>query len=171
MKKALSLFLAFVLIAGILTPAASAQTFAEDLPRPVLPDGIPEANMPPVPERQSDEEIILAEEDYLLSVVSLYPKAGQKAQAVRLRRWLWERMTRRKVEKRPVLGPELTSTPGVVTWLEHRPSASAQMPEELPVHLHYDVCAEEHCQRYIGLTDKADASAREAIDESWGMLE
>ena len=114
---------------------------------------------------------LVGAEDYLLSVVSLYPKAGQKAQAVRLRRWLWERMTRRKVEKRPVLGPELTSTPGVVTWLEHRPSASAQMPEELPVHLHYDVCAEEHCQRYIGLTDKADASAREAIDESWGMLE
>lgn len=67
MKKALSLFLAFVLIAGILTPPASAQTFEDDLPRPVLPDGIPEANLPPVPDQQSDEEILLAEDELLLS--------------------------------------------------------------------------------------------------------
>ena len=67
MKKALSLFLAFVLIAGILTPAASAQTFEDDLPRPVLPNGIPEANLPPVPDQQSDEEILLVEDELLLS--------------------------------------------------------------------------------------------------------
>ena len=67
MKKALSFFLAFVLIAGILTPPASAQTFEDDLPRPVLPDGIPEANLPPVPDQQSDEEILLVEDELLLS--------------------------------------------------------------------------------------------------------
>ncbi len=67
MKRALSLFLAFVLIAGILTPAASAQTFEDDLPRPVLPDGIPEENLPPVPDQQSDEEILLVEDELLLS--------------------------------------------------------------------------------------------------------
>ena len=67
MKKALSLFLAFVLIAGILTPPASAQTFEDDLPRPVLPNGIPEANLPPVPDQQSDEEILLVEDELLLS--------------------------------------------------------------------------------------------------------
>ena len=67
MKKALSFFLAFVLIAGILTPPASAQTFEDDLPRPVLPNGIPEANLPPVPDQQSDEEILLVEDELLLS--------------------------------------------------------------------------------------------------------
>ena len=67
MKKALSFFLAFMLIAGILTPPASAQTFEDDLPRPVLPDGIPEANLPPVPDQQSDEEILLVEDELLLS--------------------------------------------------------------------------------------------------------
>ena len=67
MKKALSFFLAFVLIAGILTPPASAQTFEDNLPRPVLPDGIPEANLPPVPDQQSDEEILLVEDELLLS--------------------------------------------------------------------------------------------------------
>ena len=84
MKKALSLFLAFVLIAGILTPAASAQTFAEDLPRPILPDGIPEANMPPVPDQQSNEEIILAEEDYLLSDADTFsgPEEGAPGELI-----------------------------------------------------------------------------------------
>ena len=72
MKKALSLFLAFVLIAGIMTPAASAQTFEDDLPRPVLPNGIPEANLPPVPDQQSDEEILLAEDELLLSAEEVF---------------------------------------------------------------------------------------------------
>lgn len=67
MKKALAIVLAFVLIAAVWTPFASAQTFDEDLPRPVLPDGIPEANLPPVPDQQSDEEILLVEDELLLS--------------------------------------------------------------------------------------------------------
>ena len=67
MKKALSLLLAFVLVAGILTPAASAQILEEDLPRPVLPDGIPEENLPPVPDQQSDANLVLAEEQALFS--------------------------------------------------------------------------------------------------------
>ena len=113
---------------------------------------------------------LVGAEDYLLSVVSLYPAQEQKAQSIRLRKWLWAQMSRRQMEKRPVLGPELTSTPGVVTWLEHRPRTE-EPTEELPVHLHYDVCAEEHCQRYSRRTDKADAAARKAIDETWGKLE
>ena len=113
---------------------------------------------------------LVGAEDYLLSVVSLYPAQEQKAQSIRLRKWLWAQMSRRQMEKRPVLGPELTSTPGVVTWLEHRPRTE-EPTEELPVHPYYDVCANEHCERYIGLTEKADAEARKAIDETWGKLE
>ena len=67
MKKALAIVLAFVLIAAVWTPFASAQTFDEDLPRPVLPDGIPEENLPPVPDQQSEEEILLVEDELLLS--------------------------------------------------------------------------------------------------------
>lgn len=113
---------------------------------------------------------LLGAEDYLLSVVSLYPESEQKAQAIRLRRWVTDQMARRQIGSRPVLGPELCSTPGVVTWVEHRP-VQEKSPEELPVHSHYDVCADEHCQLYIGLTEKADAAARAAIDETWGQLE
>ena len=113
---------------------------------------------------------LLGAEDYLLSVVSLYPAGEQRAQAIRLRRWLMDRLSRRQIGKRPVLGPDLCSTPGVVTWLEHRPVQESQL-EELPAHTHYDVCADAHCQRYIGLTEKADAAARAVIDETWGQLE
>ena len=113
---------------------------------------------------------MLGAEDYLLSVVSQYPADQQKAQALRIRRWLSAQLALRQTERRPVLGPELTSTPSVVTWAEHRPEV-AENAEELPAHAHFDVCAQEHCQFYPGLTEKADASARSAIDETWGMLE
>lgn len=112
---------------------------------------------------------LVGAEDYLLSVVSLYPAKEQRQQALRVRRWLSAQINRRKVGRRPVLGPELCGTPSVVTWLEHRPAQEKE--EELPVHALYDVCAEEHCQTYIGLTGKADSAARAAIDETWGQLE
>ena len=63
MKKTMSFFLVLALITFILMPFASAQAPDDALPRPVLPDGIPEEIMPPVPDRQSDTEIILAEGD------------------------------------------------------------------------------------------------------------
>ena len=113
---------------------------------------------------------LLGAEDYLLSVISLFPAAEQRPQAIRIRRWLTEQMSRRQVGRRPVLGPELCSTPGVVTWAEHRP-VREEASGGLPVHDRYDVCADEHCQPYIGLTEKADAAARAAIDETWGQLE
>ena len=84
MKKALSFFLAFVLIAGILTPAASAQTLEDDLPRPVLPNGIPEANLPPVPDQQSDEEILLVGDEILLSDEEVFfgPEEGAPGELI-----------------------------------------------------------------------------------------
>ena len=113
---------------------------------------------------------LLGAEDYLLSVVSLFPASEQRAQAIRIRRWLYSQLERRKVARRLVLGPELCCTPQVVTFAEHRPSRDAG-PDELPVHAHFDVCAQEHCCRYIGLTPQADAAARAVIDETWGKLE
>ena len=66
LRPALLILLAVLLAAAVLAPAASAQTIEDDLPRPVLPDGIPEEIMPPVPDQQSDMGIILGEEDSLL---------------------------------------------------------------------------------------------------------
>ena len=109
---------------------------------------------------------LIGAEDYLLSVVSILPKEQQKAEAVRIRTWLSRELARRQAGLPKAEGPSLDSTPGIVTWLEHRPEQAA--PEDAPLHSSFDVCATEHCQQYIGLTPKADAVARAAIDETWG---
>ncbi len=113
---------------------------------------------------------ILGAEDYLLSVVSLYPVAEQSYQAIRLRRALMEQVKLRQHAQDSVQGPALDNAPEVVTWVNHRPE-NKEKAEDTPVHRLFDVCAGEHCQVYPGLTEKADAAARTAIDETWGMLE
>ena len=67
MKKVLSVILVIVLIAGVWTPSALAQTPEGDLPRPVLPNGIPEENRPPIPDQPGDIDIILGEGEFRFS--------------------------------------------------------------------------------------------------------
>ncbi len=112
---------------------------------------------------------ILGTEDYLLSVVSLLPEAARREKAISIRGWLLTQMERRQAGPPAPTGPHLENTPEVVTWLEHRPPVAPQAPEE-PVHMHFDVCASGHCQRYIGLTPAADSQARAVIDETWGKV-
>ena len=110
---------------------------------------------------------LIGAEDYLLSVVSTQEGEGTlQEKACATRAWLMDIVTRRATRRMVVGGPNLDSTPGLVTWLEQNGKASAQA--ELPVHLHFDVCATEHCRRYIGLTPAAGADVRAAIDETWG---
>ena len=113
---------------------------------------------------------ILGAEDYLLSVISLLPESVRKEQALSARRALLEQMSLRRRGIEHIHGPNLDSTPGVITWLEHRP-AEGPLQEDEPVHEHYDVCADGHCRRYVGLTPAADAQARSVIDETWGQTE
>lgn len=37
-------------------------------------------------------------------------------------------------------------------------------------HQAFDVCADDHCQRYQGLSEKVGAAAREAVDSTWGQV-
>ncbi|MBO4634279.1 MAG: DUF4922 domain-containing protein [Bacteroidales bacterium] len=110
---------------------------------------------------------LIGAEDYLLSVVSTSSGADSlQTRAISTRTWLMDLVRRRAADRVVIGGPQLDSTPGVVTWLEHRPLEAANA--DLPVHQHFDVCATEHCRRYIGLTPAADASVRAAVDETWG---
>ena len=90
-------------------------------------------------------------EDYLLSVISSEMKSSAsvellKAHAVISRSWLAARMAdRRKADK------------GADT--------SLKLPHES-----FDVCADDHCQRYQGLTMAVGENVRRAIDETWGQL-
>lgn len=84
-------------------------------------------------------------EDYLLSVISsemksTCPLESLKAHAVISRSWLTARMRERH-------------TPGIS-----------------PAHDCFDVCADDHCQRYQGLTMAFGDNVREAIDQTWGEV-
>lgn len=40
----------------------------------------------------------------------------------------------------------------------------------LKTHENFDVCADDHCQRYQGLTRAVGSTVREAIDQTWGQV-
>lgn len=84
-------------------------------------------------------------ENYLLSVISSEMKSSAslellKAHAVISRSWCLRRIEERK---------------------RHCPGA------DIP-HLDYDVCADDHCQRYQGVGMAVGENVRKAIDETWG---
>ena len=91
-------------------------------------------------------------EDYLLSVISSEMKSSAslellKAHAVISRSWLALRVDDRR---RRLAAPDPSQPP-------------------LP-HERFDVCADDHCQRYQGLTMAVGDAVRQAIDETWGQM-
>ena len=88
-------------------------------------------------------------EDYLLSVISSEMKSSAglellKAHAVISRSWLYRRME------------------------DRRAKLAGTLDAEVP-HIKFDVCADDCCQRYQGLTMAAGNSCRIAIDSTWGQ--
>lgn len=86
-------------------------------------------------------------EDYLVSVISSEMRADAsleflKAHAVISRSWLLARIEDRR----------------------HPEQAESAIPHE-----RYDVCADDHCQRYQGLTPAVGENVRKAIDLTWGQ--
>ncbi len=84
-------------------------------------------------------------ENYLLSVISSEMKSTAspellKAHAVISRSWLCARVRERK-------------------------EGSPEAPHRL-----FDVCADDHCQRYQGLTMAVGDNVRRAIDQTWGQV-
>ncbi|MBQ7611069.1 MAG: DUF4922 domain-containing protein [Bacteroidales bacterium] len=105
---------------------------------------------------------VIGVEDYLLSVISSEMKASAsleylKAHSVISRSW-------------------------VMAQIAHKPQAAAAAPAPAPDgeeyirwfdhddHKHFDVCADDHCQRYQGLSIVIGRTVREAIDQTWGEV-
>ena len=128
---------------------------------------------------------IVGVEDYLLSVISseMSAKASEeflKAHAVISRSWVMAQIasTRRKDY---IHVPEgICSTPSVVTHVD-----SMMTKDETPQagavhecikwydhqdHHNFDVCADDHCQRYQGLTRATGETVRRVIDQTWGQV-
>ena len=140
---------------------------------------------------------VVGVEDYLLSVISSEMKSTAgleflKAHAVISRSWVMARMRRRD---KPAASAcidlaALDNVPALVTRLVSvdRPDAfgsgdlsgkdAAPAPSETVIcrwfdhedHRRFDVCADDHCQRYQGLSVAVGDTVRQAVDETWGQV-
>ena len=111
---------------------------------------------------------VLSVEDYLLSVISSEMSAHAslellKAHAVISRSWLLAQIHNDKA----------------VIMTERHPDAEGEMkdtPEELVKwwdsddHMNFDVCADDHCQRYQGITRATTEKVEKAIRATWGEV-
>ena len=104
-------------------------------------------------------------EDYLLSVISSEMSATAsenllKAHAVISRSWLLAQLTKNRAL-------EETQTAYCSCQEDDHQRIKWYDRED---HVHFDVCADDHCQRYQGLTRASTEQVRKAIDATWGQL-
>lgn len=99
-------------------------------------------------------------EDYLTSVISseMSQHAGLellKAHAIISRSWLLSQIT----QKRNAAASTCHETPEkLIRWYDHDD------------HTLFDVCADDHCQRYQGITRATNPNVRQAIEATYGLL-
>ena len=123
---------------------------------------------------------IVGVEDYLLSVISseMKPTASLeflKAHAVISRSWVMAQMEKRRQRKAAPLPFVCDNQPSLATWLDISHSTAPDSQEickwfDHDDHRHFDVCADDHCQRYQGLTRVVGYKAQSAVDQTWGQV-
>lgn len=116
-----------------------------------------------------DEKItainILPVEDYLMSVISSEMSATSslellKAHAVISRSWLLAQIEKNKVlqqESKQYQSLHQTDTE-LIKWYDRED------------HANFDVCADDHCQRYQGITRASTPLVVQAVKETWGEV-
>ena len=102
-------------------------------------------------------------EDYLRSVISsemnsAAPKDFLKAHAILSRSWILTALNHKEKTKKTSKSPEKTADEEVIRWYDR---------EE---HDLFDVCADDHCQRYQGITKILSRQAEEAVRETRGRV-
>lgn len=107
---------------------------------------------------------ILSLEDYLLSVISSEMSATSslellKAHAVISRSWLLAQVFKGKqLEQSSSKYQSIYETPDeYIRWYDRED------------HTNFDVCADDHCQRYQGITRQTSRLVAEAINETFGL--
>ena len=108
---------------------------------------------------------IIGVEDYLTSVISSEMSATAseellKAHAVISRSWLLAQIEKNKeiVAANAEYCATTQTEDELIKWYDRED------------HINFDVCADDHCQRYQGLTRASTAIVRKAIDATWGEL-
>lgn len=105
---------------------------------------------------------IISVEQYLLSVISSEMSANAslellKAHAVISRSWLLAQIYKDSVND-ATEGHEEESADVDIKWWDRDD------------HVNFDVCADDHCQRYQGITRASTDNVRQAIEATWGQV-
>lgn len=108
---------------------------------------------------------ILPVEDYLMSVISSEMSATAseeflKAHAVISRSWLLAQIdkTRRIAASDSGYSASTVTDDEIVRWYDRED------------HVNFDVCADDHCQRYQGITRQTTETVRRAVDATRGLV-
>ena len=104
---------------------------------------------------------VIGIEDYLRSVISSEMKASApqeflKAHAVISRSWLLAQI-RKKEKSLPRPEPKIREG-RLIRWFDRED------------HLNFDVCADDHCQRYQGLSRVAAEAVDKVVEATWGEV-
>ena len=121
---------------------------------------------------------IVGVEDYLLSVISSEMSATAseeflKAHAVISRSWV---MLRMMPQDKAVASREVDNLPKLTTWLYSTRDVKVRTSDEYVKwydhddHKLFHVCADDHCQRYQGLSRAVGETVRKVIDQTWGQV-
>lgn len=129
---------------------------------------------------------VVGVEDYLLSVISSEMSATAseeflKAHAVISRSWLMAQMASAERVNKVAVPEGVTNVPSLMVHLDGlmnhdcRSDGDDEIHEMIrwydhEDHKHFDVCADDHCQRYQGLTRAAGSTVRRVIDRTWGQV-
>lgn len=134
---------------------------------------------------------IVGVEDYLLSVISseMSPESPEeflKAHAVISRSWVMSQILRHREKQAKIASlsanmPNCGTVGELVTFLDGYCAGAQKDGGSLDYvrcydhsdHKLYDVCADDHCQRYQGLTrvsEAAASAAQKAVDQTWGQV-
>ncbi|MEG2674315.1 MAG: SpoIID/LytB domain-containing protein [Muribaculaceae bacterium] len=108
---------------------------------------------------------VLSVEEYLLSVISSEMSASAslellKAHAVISRSWLLAQIEKNKkivASDTKYVASEIAEGE-MIKWYDRED------------HINFDVCADDHCQRYQGITRASTKKVEQAIKETWGEV-
>ena len=128
---------------------------------------------------------VVGVEDYLLSVISSEMSATAseeflKAHAVISRSWVMAQIASARKGKKVDVPEEINDVPSLVSYLDSIRSHQEEVADGRDIeyvkwydhddHTRFDVCADDHCQRYQGLTRATGKTVRKAIDSTWGQV-
>lgn len=126
---------------------------------------------------------VIGVEDYLLSVISSEMSATAseeflKAHAVISRSWVLAQLAANRSHRKPAVPQHVHDVPSLVSHLDSlivnkETTGNSDYVEyvkwyDKEDHDIFDVCADDHCQRYQGLARAVGTRVRKVIDATWG---